>query len=199
MTILVAQKFLPYPTTGDQVNPPSVDNVFHCPAGVLEESRIAAISTGLPTNRRDAQGAMGYLHQSVAPRGLQPGLNVFSWYGINGSSDPNSTSIAHRRVQRVAAGTRGKRKVTAVRSSSELVFIFDGILGLNHQSTNANRLNARHNGQKTTNVAFLDGHAESFPTKSLPGGDGNANPAGTTFGLTNLRNFAYPKWRIDQP
>ena len=79
------------------------------------------------------------------------------------------------------------------------MFLFDGILGLNHQSTNANRLHARHNGQKTTNIAFFDGHAESFATKVLPGGDGDANPAGTTFGLANLAKYPYPKWRIDQP
>jgi prepilin-type processing-associated H-X9-DG protein len=82
-----------------------------------------------------------------------------------------------------------------------MVFVFDGILGLHVQRTNANRLNARHNRQTATNILFFDGHADTFPTKSLPGGLGDANPATTTFGLANLRSAQYaggPKWRLDQ-
>jgi prepilin-type processing-associated H-X9-DG protein len=78
------------------------------------------------------------------------------------------------------------------------VFLFDGLLGLNYMSTNANRINARHIRLSYTNIAFFDGHAEAVRTKDLPGGDGDANPAGTTFSLANLRNYPRPLWRMDQ-
>jgi prepilin-type N-terminal cleavage/methylation domain-containing protein/prepilin-type processing-associated H-X9-DG protein len=193
VTILVAEKFVPYTSELSTTAPSNQETVFHCPSGLFENSAISAIATGIPTSRKDAQGAMGYLHQSSAA-GLEPGLNVFCWYGINGTSDSNSKSIPWRRI----TNKKGYAKANQIKNGSELAFLFDGILGLNHQSTNANRLNARHNNQRTTNVVFLDGHAESFPTKDLPGGDGDANPAGTAFSVANLQKYNLPKWRIDQ-
>ena len=91
--------------------------------------------------------------------------------------------------------------MSQIRKSSELVFLFDGILGLHVQRTNANRLNARHNKRTETNILFFDGHAETFRTTDLPGGLGDGNPATTTFGLANLQSAKYasgPKWRLDQ-
>jgi hypothetical protein len=35
-------------------------------------------------------------------------------------------------------------------------------------------------------------------TKEIPGGDGDANPAGTTFGLANCNLFPRALWRMDQ-
>jgi prepilin-type processing-associated H-X9-DG protein len=63
--------------------------------------------------------------------------------------------------------------------------------------TRPNRLNARHNKQTITNLLFFDGHAESVPTKSLPGGDGVATSA--DFALSNLQLPKYNsiKWRLD--
>jgi prepilin-type processing-associated H-X9-DG protein len=91
--------------------------------------------------------------------------------------------------------------MSQIRKTSEMVFLFDGI-SINLQTQNANRLNARHNKQRDTNILFFDGHAETLPTKSLPGGDGNAGVGGSaasaTFALTNLANYKYPLWRLDQ-
>jgi len=197
-TILVGMKYLNYPNNVDPNNPPPQDNVFHCPSGVLEMSSITAINNNLPSSRTDAQGAMGYLHQASS-KGVVPGLRVYSGYGINAGSDSNSPTVPEpcRRV----SGTDGYLKMSHVRRSSETVFLFDGILGLNFQRTNANRLNARHNKQTMTNLLFFDGHAETYRTADLPGGVGNANPATTTFGLANLQSPKYaggPKWRLDQ-
>jgi prepilin-type N-terminal cleavage/methylation domain-containing protein/prepilin-type processing-associated H-X9-DG protein len=197
-TILVGLKYLNYPSNVDPTRPPADDNVFHCPSGLLEMSSITAISNNLPSSRTDAQGAMGYLHQASS-KGVVPGLRVYSWYDINAGSDSSSQTVPEpcRRV----SGTNGFLKMSHVRRSSETVFLFDGILGLNFQRTNANRLNARHNKQTMTNLLFFDGHAETFRTADLPGGLGNANPATTTFGLANLQSPKYaggPKWRLDQ-
>jgi len=197
-TILVGLKYLNYPANVDPKNPPSQDNVFHCPSGVLEMSSITAINNNLPSSRTDAQGAMGYLNQASS-KGVVPNLRVYSWYGINAGSDSGSTTIPEpcRRV----AGKEGFVKMSQIRKSSEMVFLFDGILGLNLQRTNANRLNARHNKHTETNILFFDGHAETFRTVDLPGGIGNANPAKTTFDRANLQSAKYaggPKWRLDQ-
>jgi prepilin-type N-terminal cleavage/methylation domain-containing protein/prepilin-type processing-associated H-X9-DG protein len=218
-TILVADKYVTYPRNLDPVNPPGLDNVFGCPSGILEQSQISSIATDLPKSRKDQNGAMGYLHQSSGP-GLEPGLNVYSWYGINATSVAQSADyvplpgepaadaarfVPCKRVQRfVAARWSGFERITSIKKSSEMAFLFDGILGLNHQSTNPNRMNARHMRQSVTNIAFFDGHAESFRTKDLPApvrgqGDGDCKPGGTTFSLTNLTNYAYPRWRLDQP
>jgi prepilin-type N-terminal cleavage/methylation domain-containing protein/prepilin-type processing-associated H-X9-DG protein len=195
VTILVGLKYLAYPPNVDPVKPPADDNVFHCPSGVLEQSSITAIINNKPASRKDAQGAMGYLNEA-SPRGVEPGLRVYSWYGINATSDSNNTALPCRRI----TGTNGFVKMAQIPKSSEMVFVFDGILGLNFQATNANRLNARHDRQRVTNLLFFDGHAESFRTKDLPGGDGDANPAKTTFDLPNLqKNYnSGPKWRLDQ-
>src|SRR5260221_2085570 len=73
VTILVGLKYLGYPPNVDATVPPSQDNVFHCPSGILEQSSITAINNGLPTSRQDARGAMGYLHEASS-KGVQPGL-----------------------------------------------------------------------------------------------------------------------------
>ena len=92
-------------------------------------------------------------------------------------------------------------RITDIRKPTELVFIFDG-MSINLQQQNANRLNARHGRQRNTNILFFDGHAETFPTKTLPGGDGNAgvgsSAASATFSTANLKNFPRPLWRTDQ-
>jgi prepilin-type N-terminal cleavage/methylation domain-containing protein/prepilin-type processing-associated H-X9-DG protein len=195
VTILIGMKYVDYPRNLSATDPPPEDNIFHCPSGILEMSNITAIDTGTPNSRKDARGAMGYLHES-SPRGILPGLRAFAWYGINATSSSTDPNIPCRRV----TGTTGFTKITQVKRSSEFVFVFDGVLGLNHQATNANRLNARHDKQRVTNILFFDGHAESFKTKDLPGGDGDANPATTTFGLNNLQQpkYAFPVWRLDQ-
>ena len=208
-TILVAQNYLPYPRNLAPDPPPGLDDVLACPSGILEMSQVTHTSVNVPNSRRDARGSMGYLHQSAV---LEPGLNLFVWYGINGSSSSNSPDDATtdpgkvfpcKRITRTGAGgqTRGWTRVTQVKKSSELVFLFDGLLGLNYGLTNANRINGRHKRQSITNVAFFDGHAESIFTKEIPGGDGDANAgggAGSTFSLANCTNFPRVKWRMDQ-
>jgi prepilin-type processing-associated H-X9-DG protein len=87
-------------------------------------------------------------------------------------------------------------KLGSWKRSSEMVFVFDGIY-LNHTADSAgvtpnraNRINARHNKRTMTNILFLDGHAISFPTKSIA----------PSFDLNTVNQLKYnqPKWRKDQ-
>ena len=208
-TLLVGQNHLPYPRNVPAASPPGLDNVFGCPSGILEMSQITHTSVNVPSSRKDARGSMGHLHQSAV---LEPGLNVFVWYGINGTSgsltptDPvvdASTFVPCKRIIRIpgTSSTRGWTRIAQLRNASQLVFLFDGLLGLNYSATNANRINARHKRQTVTNVAFFDGHAESIMTKEIPGGDGDANAGGgpaNTFSLVNCNRFRRVLWRMDQ-
>jgi len=191
-TILVADGFLTYPEVTDTNIPPSGDNVFRCPSGIAEMSAVTFSSTTVPSSRTDGRGAMGVLHTSM---NLRPNMHLFLWYGINSTNSSRQTPYTRWQVD--AAGKLTKtRRATEIRNASEMVFLFDGLYGFNYLSTNANRINARHNKQKITNFVFVDGHAESIPTKSLPGGDGAALT--TDFDAANLVNFQHPKWVLDQ-
>lgn len=194
-TILAGLRYVNCPDAADAVNPPAGDSVFACPSGLLDASTLTTAGNKVPSSRQDARGAMGYVHEA-SNRGVRPGLRVFTWYGINGSSWSSDPGVPCRRVN----GSDGFRKFSQVAKSSEVVFLFDGLLGLNLQVNNANRLNARHRNATVTNILYFDGHAESCPTAGLPGGLGDANPAATTFDPANLKNSQYaggPKWRID--
>lgn len=193
-TLLVAGGFLSYPTGLSETDTPSFDSVFRCPSGIMEASSLTTVG-GVPTSRTDARGAMAYTHKSLW---AQPGLIVFSWYGINGSTNQASTETVPTRMIR---NSTGMRRVTEIRRASDTVFLFDGMWGAN-LFNNANRINARHSNNKFTNVAFHDGHAETFATETLPGGIGDANSgvgASTLFSAAHLRaNFPHPIWRLDQ-
>ncbi len=200
-TILVARKYLPYPPcTSDK--PPFANNVFYCPSALPEFIADSSITSGLPKNRRDAVGAMAARTES---KKLQPGLFVFSWYGVNATSGKN-LQVPMRRYP--ADGDSDTNPVTPltkinqIKDNSRMVAAYDGVGTVNIQSVNANRLNARHKRYSITNILFFDGHADSIPTKSLPGEDGDAGvgaAAGTTFSLANLAKYPATKWRLDQP
>ncbi|MDB5295169.1 MAG: hypothetical protein JWO31_1152 [Phycisphaerales bacterium] len=201
-TVLVGMGFLSYPPIPTSpvpttATPPiSNDTVFKCPSGVME---IALASTSLP-DRKSSLGATGQLQQSfvlVKDAAGNPGLNLYNWYGVNSSYQSDGWAPMRRIPS--SGGSDGSLKVpdkaSRIRNSSEVVCLFDGIF-INLQKTNANRINARHNNKKITNVMMFDGHAESLRTKDLPGGDGNVSTS--AFSLTELAKTPYPKWRTDQ-
>lgn len=190
-TILVCAKYIPYPDANSG-GPPQTNNVLRCPSAALDFIGSSSVSNGMPDSRVSGTGTMELRYTSQK---LEPGRIVYCSYGINGTSG-SDVNIPVRRYP-ADSGTTKPPKMTDVRKSSEMAFIYDGF-GANLQSVNANRLNARHSRQSQTNILFFDGHAETFFTKDLPGGIGNANPASTTFGKSNLANYPYPKWRLDQ-
>jgi prepilin-type processing-associated H-X9-DG protein len=128
---------------------------------------------------------------------------IYVWYGANGTSSSTSY-IPMQRCPSDDNKIRVPRKITAIRNSSQIALLFDGIGSVNIQQQNANRINARHGTSarnKQTNIVFADSHVETMFTKDLPGGVDNANQpdAKTTFSLPSLANYPYPKWRLDQP
>jgi len=199
-TIFVCNKYLPYPQANKSA-PPSESNALFCPSAVPEFIADWRATSGLPNSRIHPEGAKGVQQISVI---FDPGRVVYNYYGINGTSgyDP---AIPCRRYPTDGTGWKtGKPskplpKITDVRKSSQVVFLFDGI-AMNIHSTNANRVNARHNNRTMTNILFFDGHAETFLTKDLPGGLGDAMNPSNAFNLTNLQSPKYlngPKWRLD--
>ena len=204
-TILVANKYLPHPKAAKGL-PTSEGNVLYCPSGLPEFIANSSITSGLPVSRASQEGAKGVQFESKL---YDPGLVVYSWYGINGTSGSSPYMPCRRWPADGTGPGKGKPapptpKITEIKKSSEMVFLFDGI-SLNIQNTNANRLNARHNRQTATNILFFDGHAEMFKTADLPGGLGAADVK-ATFGDVNkpldynsaIAKKPYPKWRLDQ-
>jgi prepilin-type N-terminal cleavage/methylation domain-containing protein/prepilin-type processing-associated H-X9-DG protein len=193
------QRRYPVPLTvgSGPTSPPAGPTVLRCPSGVEDFTSETYWDKSRPDRRKSAEGAMGYLQLSAL---FDPGRAIFCWYGINGTSSDDRTIPSRRwppdsfRTNRAAAPVGPK--ITDIRRSSETVFLFDGISFNLH--TRPNRLNARHNKQTVTNLLFFDGHADSYPTKDLPGGDGVATT--NDFTLTNLQLPKYNsiKWRLDQ-
>jgi prepilin-type processing-associated H-X9-DG protein/prepilin-type N-terminal cleavage/methylation domain-containing protein len=198
-TILVALKYIPYPPT-IAGTPPGENNILKCPAALDEFVANSSVTSGLPDRRDSPEGAKGTQHTS---RLLEPGRIVYCWYGINGTSGTDKQVPSRRWPADGTSPTDPAKppppipKMSDIRKSSELAFLFDGI-SINVQSLNANRLNARHNKRSTTNVLFFDGHAESFKTIDLtPGTLGDARPL-SPFSSAMLSRYPYPKWRLDQ-
>ena len=194
-TILVTQKFLPYPNAS-AATAPEDGGVLRCPSGVPGFIASSTVTNGQPDSRTSAVGAMGIQHRS---KFFDPDRLVYSWYGINGSSSAHEY-IPCKRWPPDGKTTGRLTRMNEIRKPSELVFLFDG-LALNYHTVNANRINARHKNRTATNILFFDGHAETFPTKSLPGGVGDAgvgSAAGVTFSVANLKKYPYPLWRMDQ-
>jgi prepilin-type N-terminal cleavage/methylation domain-containing protein/prepilin-type processing-associated H-X9-DG protein len=197
-TILVAMGFLPYPPNVTTAAVLQDDTVFRCPSGIFETSAASTTAT-IPATRVDGEGAKAQVQPSTK---LQPGLVIYNWYGINATSTAFKWSPLRRvpsdaTTDPTADNILVPDKVTRVRNPTDIVMLYDGLF-LNLQAVNANRINARHANKKITNLSFHDGHCESVRTKDLPGGDQDANPPGTTFGLANLKNYISPKWRLDQ-
>jgi prepilin-type N-terminal cleavage/methylation domain-containing protein/prepilin-type processing-associated H-X9-DG protein len=197
-TILVAGHYIPYPIATALV-PPVTANVFRCPSGSSDTIASSNITNALPATRTDGFGGTGARTDSKV---LMPGRSVYVWYGINGSSNSES----YMPVKRIPPDSNASlypiviTRYETIKKPQHLVFLFDGIGG-NIQNVNANRLNARHNRQQSTNILFFDGHVESLLTASLPGGAGNAGnagPGGTTFSVGNLNKYPHPLWRLDQ-
>lgn len=214
-TILVGQKYLPAPKQFDFQSVESQgDSVFRCPDGVDVKHELGAGAAGLgnPATKEDARGGQYWRRQSI-PEGLNNGIMVDTWYGINGF-DPGSGQgnpaqfVARQRVwpfRKLIRADDGSilgeyAKVSKFRKSSELVLMYDGLRFLDARF---NKIHARHNRQKRSNFLMADGHCESIDVRTLPNGPGEPAPALTQAQIVgpDLNVFApwpYPKWRVDQ-
>lgn len=123
-----------------------------------------------------------------------PGLAVWSWYAPNGTSTTDKGIPLHR----VGASSFPKgRASTDLRRAAETVFVFDGVGAVNVHDR-PNRVSARHNRAKVTNLVMFDGHAESVRTEDIPGGMAAKDAPASSFSAANLKGKPAPLWRLDQ-
>jgi prepilin-type processing-associated H-X9-DG protein/prepilin-type N-terminal cleavage/methylation domain-containing protein len=197
-TVLVNSGCITAPTVpgGDNAGPSQQSSVFHCPDGLADLVATylrPAMASPEPASRTDTLGQNPWRAKSQAS-----GIVIDSWYGVNATRlDFALHQTPCRKIPDSNKTTDYTLpKVSQIPFSSLMVFVYDGTyLDLFH---NANRLSARHNGYKYTNLLFFDGHAATFVTSSLPGG---ATPVVATdyFTVANLANYTDTKWRVDQP
>lgn len=202
-TLLVRSKFVAAPDGGGFGVLNSADTLFRCPSGIDERSN------GSPVSKTDAQGAR-YWQPTISFASnvttADPGNVIHTWYGLNGISlnpaNPDAPKwqqifpLNDLWIQTVGNSATGPavstlQKLSRLKRSSEMVLVFDGVL---MHGGNANRINARHNRQKVTNLLMADGHAESVNTRETPTSLGGPNRGS----LGNTPSFPRAKWRLDQ-
>jgi prepilin-type N-terminal cleavage/methylation domain-containing protein/prepilin-type processing-associated H-X9-DG protein len=163
---LVGLGYLSYPDYKDAVNPLGQDNVLRCPTGIMDIAGNATVA------RRDDAKNTG--PEVGVSRVLRPGLAVWSWYAPNGTST-DDVGIPLQRARKGGKFENG-RNATDIRQSAETVMVLDGVGSINVPHS-PNRVSARHNNRKVTNLVMFDGHAESIRTEDIPGGMAPPNDA----------------------
>ena len=204
-SILVGGGYLEVESTPDPKGLPIMGNVFHDPAGSAE---IDVQSTPLPDKPKSPIGAQATRHRSNFN-----GEYFDNWYGINGGTH-SPTGIgptgagadvlpARQWPYYTSSGPVYRlARVTQVKDSASMVFVFDGIWMNAAQGTyntpngpasTANRINGRHKDNEITNILFVDGHAVGVDRDLLP-------QTTQDFTLERLKNepFNRYKWRLDQ-
>jgi prepilin-type processing-associated H-X9-DG protein len=199
-TIFVYLKYVQVPNVHSLTEPPSGNSVLRCPDG--QESvpypSDAAILPAMPTSTTDGNGATAWRVQSASL--LTGGQQyVDTWYAINAVSFTATVpggrndwaQVPCRRIPSDDTDDSTLRKIRAVKKSSDVAFLFDGLF-MNAETMNANRIHARHGLGTQTNILFFDGHAETFLRKALPPNkDDFVKPS-------TLSPWPRPKWRLDQ-
>ncbi len=148
--------------------------IFECPSGLKQ------LAPNIPSSRYDVQGAGAFR----ASRGTIK-IVLDNWYGINGAASNNE----HAPCISFPVDTGFAHKITEIRQSSFFVFLFDGInYNMIYQPT---RLNLRHDGTRTCNLLFIDGHFKTYRSQQLP-------PAIDISAATLTANYPDQRWRLDQ-
>jgi prepilin-type N-terminal cleavage/methylation domain-containing protein/prepilin-type processing-associated H-X9-DG protein len=190
-TILVSGKYLPAPpqppsTTGNTLADSSFgDSVFRCPSGLDNRALTGASNT--PTSPFDSIGG-GFFRllssTTTGKLGVNPGLRVDTWYGLNGWTTSTSGSVATaydrwpftRIPDENAAEPQRLHKLSQFKQASNLVLVYDGVNFHNQQQA---MVNARHNKKTRTNLLYADGHSESVATSDIANlNESRLNPNG---------------------
>jgi prepilin-type N-terminal cleavage/methylation domain-containing protein/prepilin-type processing-associated H-X9-DG protein len=187
--ILVDNQYLTAPDSKGKG--PQITSSLYCPSGANDvlSSDLTNV-TNIPSTRVDIRGAEAYRYWSVQ------GTTVDCWYGMNAAEGTDRfTGPPGRRIP--AGTTDGLMPSIVIHRSTDMVCFFDGLIY--HITGNGNRLNARHGKGTQTNLAFYDGHAETYRTADLPGGAVDASGS-TPFSSANLKaNYPNrPIWLLDQ-
>ena len=185
-----------------------IDSIYRCPAGQpYKHEPAGSMQLGWPTSPTDAIGAHAWRRKSIEGPGrwLGTGVMIDTWYGINmvnnigvgtGAGAVAVKFFPFRKFKENSSGVLEGQwmKLTSIKNSSTLTIMFDG---LRYFHFDRNRVNFRHNTNRTANFLFADGHAESLGIGVLPeldaAGFRNNNNA-----VKNLERWPHPQWRLDQ-
>lgn len=212
-TILHTNKLIVANVVGSISDGPMTSGVFYCPSanpdfladGILSDP----VGSGWTTDQ-------WYKHDTNA--GLSAGYRYFgkdapngqvtmidSWYGINASDvpgngaseTPNWGNTPSATMPFVQTGNASYlHRVTKIRDNSRVAFLYDGVYVT--PSRDAGRINGRHGkDRKYTNVAFVDGHAETVPRFDMPWLATTPYGPSNQFSYTKLAGFPNVHWRTD--
>lgn len=173
---------------------PQTNSIFFCPSGEVDVSNLNSSvfnQPNTPSNRTNGLGEQAIRYYSVSHANT-----VDCWYGINADLDSLPDMTAGPPCRRVGNVIKNQGVLDLIHKSSQMVMFYDGIFA--HLQYNPNRINARHGGQKKTNLAFFDGHAETFETASLPGGLTAPSSAFLYSNLSAYPSPPNPMWLIEQ-
>lgn len=215
-TLLVSYKFISAPSvdgpTGG-INPSP--SVFRCPSGtddfMWNEFSGGGVGAPAPKGRTDH-----LTNRPVRTVSEGTGLIIDTWYGIN--AIVNGTTVTDKKkgwphvaapcIRWLANGDQKKSpqrmpRMSDIRDTTRMVFLFDGIFANIHHD--ADRIAGRHGGTnkrkgRITNILFFDGHAQSYPTDTLPGRMGD-NPSSTdkfTVAQMKKEGTLGLHWRMDE-
>ena len=167
--------------------------VFRCPSARLDERNNTTDVDGIPFNNSNDNGCTPYPAGSPAVqtgKGFSYSIDVS--YGINGTIEGGTVTFPCDRLD-PASGNVALAKLSQIKNPSRMVFLYDGVWM--HFELNTYRISPRHMHRTLTNLAFFDGHVETWRRAALPGNTG----AGTDFNVSTLNaSFPDPQWRLDQ-
>lgn len=173
-------------------------SIFRCPSGSEE---IMPLTFGVGDAGPAFNGRrVATLGRGMRTRSDKTGVIIDNWYGWNATiNDFNNIKAPYRRIPGSTNGD-GMRlnRMSDLRYPDRTVFLYDGIFLNPHFE--ADRIHARHNRNRITNVLFADGHAVAYSTEALPGGFG-PNAEGTDLFTTAALRAAGKTdliWRTDQ-
>jgi prepilin-type processing-associated H-X9-DG protein/prepilin-type N-terminal cleavage/methylation domain-containing protein len=213
-TILVGMKYLPAPmtnsVTSDEESLDDGQSVFHCPEGIAIKHETGAQKNGPfpPDTMTDGVGRWCWRRESqdATPGWTRSGVTVDTWYGINmnnavvkyTSGKPNAPYYFPFRKLRwngtPVTLTGELSKLTLFKNQTDLTLMFDGLRYFDGEITT---VSFRHNNNRTANFLFADGHCESLNISVMPALTA-ANFNDVTNGVTLLKPWPHPHWRIDQ-
>jgi prepilin-type N-terminal cleavage/methylation domain-containing protein/prepilin-type processing-associated H-X9-DG protein len=207
-TMLVGLKYLPSPeyngAFSDDQSDETIDSIFRCPAGLAEKHEVGAANpdpTPWPDSPTDPIGARCWRRKSGTGVGgwARTGVTIDTWYCVNmvnNVSSAQSKLFPFRKIKKDNAGvvTGEWQKLIRLKNSSKLAIMFDG---LRYFHGDRNRVNFRHNSNRTANFLFADGHCESLNIGVLPDLT-EAQFKNVNNGVANLKPWPHPLWRIDQ-
>jgi prepilin-type processing-associated H-X9-DG protein/prepilin-type N-terminal cleavage/methylation domain-containing protein len=216
-TILVGLKYLPAPQgpTGADWDKDSNDDqqsVFHCPEGLPNKHEIPGTWPGdaLDTTVNDQIGSFCWRRESVAEGSAtwnNTGAVVDTWYGVNmvntllDPADPTPSAALKFPMRKLKVDPSGVvtgklTRLTEIKNQSSLTIMYDGLRWLDGNG-DRNHVSFRHNSRKTANFLFADGHCESLNKSVLPNLT-DAEIKNKVNGVTSLKPWPHPHWRMDQ-